>query len=171
MTRAASSPSPTRARVPWTQAVLCAALLLGCADGEAFTGPEPAGDPAEFEASVYPVLLRDCAFSECHGSRHRFFQVYGPGRVRLDPASASTDPATPAEISFSYQRALAMLATDARATRSLLLRKPLEPNAGGQGHAGLDTLGRNVYQSPFDPAYAAIEAFALHAAALGGRTP
>lgn len=151
--------APWRHAAPW----FCALMLLGCADGEEWSGPPPAADFADFEATVYPVLLRDCAFSECHGAPPRFFQVYGPGRERLDAEAEPTDPATPAEVMFSYQRAVSMLATDARADRSLLLTKPLEPSAGGQGHRGTDMLGRNVYASKLDPAYAAIEAWGLRA--------
>jgi hypothetical protein len=143
-------------------------LLLGCADGAAWSGPPPAADLADFEATVYPVLLRDCAFSECHGERHRFFQVYGPGRARLDPEAEPTAPATEDEKRVSYRRAMEMLATDARADRSLLLTKPLEARAGGQGHEGTDTLGRNVYASRLDPAYVAIQAWALRATGQGG---
>lgn len=157
----------TRSRARW----IAALLLCGCADGEAWTGAEPAADRAAFELTVYPVLLRDCAFSECHGDRHRFFQVYGPGRVRLAPETASTDPATPEEVMFSYARTVSMLVTDAEVERSLLLTKPLEPSAGGQGHEGLDSLGRNVYASKADPDYQAIHAFALRAVAAPSGTP
>ena len=76
--------------------------------------------------SVYPLLLRDCAFSLCHGDPNRFFQLYGPGRTRLDPKLMSSDPATQAEIQRSYDRARSMLATAATVQDSLLLRKPLE---------------------------------------------
>lgn len=157
------------------QILPCAAFALGalsaCADGEAWSGPPPAADLAEFEASVYPLLLRDCAFSECHGGEQRFFHVYGPGRVRLDPTLEPTDPPTADEVMLSYQRAVSMLASDADVSRSLLLTKPLEAGAGGQGHKGIDTLGRNVYLSREDPAYQALEAWALRAVRAGEPTP
>jgi len=136
-------------------------LFFGCAGGQAWSEPLP-GDVAyeDFQTSVYPLLLRDCAFAECHGGEHRFFQVFGPGRVRLDPTLKPADPATEAEIRRTYDRALSMIVTDARLDRSLLLTKPLERTAGGQGHKGTDMLGRNVYRSKADPSYAAIAAWA-----------
>jgi hypothetical protein len=149
---------------------LTCALASACASGEPYDGALPDGSTyAQFQADVYPVLLRDCAFPECHGGEHRFLQVYGPGRVRLDPHSMSTDPATDAETMLSYQRALSMLVTDADLDRSLLLTKPLERSAGGQGHKGNDRLGRNVYRSKGDAGYAAIAAWARAAIASGAQ--
>ncbi len=159
-----------------TRPMLWASLLLfGCAGGEAYREPLP-GDVAyeDFQASVYPLLLRDCAFAECHGGEHRFFQVYGPGRVRLDPTLKPADPATEAEVRRSYERALSMVVTDARLDHSLLLTKPLEPEAGGQGHRGTDLLGRNVYRSKADPSYAAIAQWAdavVHGSPAAGASP
>jgi hypothetical protein len=106
-----------------------------------------------FEDEVYPVLIRDCAFSTCHGAEERFFRIWGPGRVRLDPLSVTAfTPATPDEITNSYQRAMSMI--DAKEPgRSLLLRKPLAAAAGGAGHLGVDRFGRNVYRSVDDQGY------------------
>jgi hypothetical protein len=100
-----------------------------------------------FEDDVYPVLIRDCAFHTCHGAEERFFRVWGPGRVRLDPTmQTASDPATDREITESYNRALSLIDTkDPR--RSLLLRKPLATEAGGAGHLGADKFGRNLYRS------------------------
>lgn len=131
-------------------------LLCACSNSTGWSGNVPAPSPAVFQSSVYPLLLRDCAFSGCHGAEHRFFQVFGPGRTRLDPKTPSHDPATPAELQRSYDRASAMLATGDTVDDSLLLRKPLETSAGGQGHKGVDNFGRNVYQSKQDPRYAAL---------------
>jgi hypothetical protein len=44
---------------------------------------------------------------------------------------------------------------------SLLLRKPLAISAGGSGHEGSDSLGRNVYSSMSDPNYALLRAWVL----------
>jgi hypothetical protein len=145
--------------------------LPACASGEEWNGALPAPDYAEFEASVYPVLLRDCAFSECHGGKQRFFHVYGPGRVRLDPMLDPADPATPDEVRASYQRTVSMLATDGDVQRSLLLTKPLEAAVGGQGHKGTDTLGRNVYRSASDPSYQALKAWGMRAAGQAQGSP
>jgi hypothetical protein len=154
-----------RARQTHPVAWLALAMLLGCADGKEWSGSLPPGDYADFEANVYPVLLRDCAFSECHGGEQRFFQVFGPGRVRLDPLLYSADPAIPAEVMLSYERAVSMIASDGDVGRSLLLTKPLEAAAGGQGHQGTDTLGRNVYLTKLDPSYAVLRGWAERTAA------
>ena len=112
-------------------------------------------DHLQFEAEVYPVLLRDCAFHTCHGSTERFLQVFGPGRGRMLATTPPLDPATPAEILHSYNRARSML-DSLNPERSLLLRKPLATAAGGTGHEGVDALGRNVYQSADEVGYRAI---------------
>ena len=106
-----------------------------------------------FEDEVYPVLIRDCAFSTCHGAEERFFRIWGPGRVRLDPLSTTAfTAATQEELDNSYQRATSMI--DAKQpSRSLLLRKPLATAAGGAGHLGADQFGRNVYRSVDDEGY------------------
>jgi hypothetical protein len=86
----------------------------------------------------------------------RFFQLYGPGRARMPAQEMSpamrveldyTDPANLDEVLHAYQRARSMLATSELVEDSLLLRKPLEAQAGGQGHKGVDDLGRNVFAS------------------------
>jgi hypothetical protein len=117
-------------------------------------------DRASFEETVYPVLLRDCAFSACHGSAERFLQVFGPGRGRMTPDLKPLDPISPAEVSHAYDRARSMIDAT-HPEQSLLLRKPLATKAGGSGHEGTDELGRNVYQSKIDPDYVAISGWVL----------
>jgi hypothetical protein len=138
----------------------CAACLAACAEDRTWSGPLPAAERLEFEQAAYPVLLRDCAFSECHGAPDRFLQVVGPGRVRLDPTLDPAAPATPDEVELSLRRALSLLATDADVSRSLLLSKPLDLAAGGQGHRGADSLGRNVYTSRQAAGYVALAQWA-----------
>jgi len=139
------------------RSLFCLALLVGCGD-KAWSGVVPTPDALTFETQVYPVLLRDCGFNGCHGGPHRFFQVFGPGRVRWDPLSKQDDPPTMVEVQVSYQRALSMLVTEGcePPEQSLLLKKPLELRAGGIGHKGIDALGRNVYQTPTAPGYVAL---------------
>ena len=65
--------------------------LAGCgADTPELTLQTP--DRMQFDAEVYPVLLRDCGFDACHASAGRFFQVFGPGRARLVPMTSAIDP-------------------------------------------------------------------------------
>jgi hypothetical protein len=140
--------------VVWAVVVLSFGAV-GCASGAEFSGPLPQPDGASFVSDVYPLLLRDCAFVACHGAPERFFQVLGPGRVRLDAsATKPDDPATLPEVLRSYERARSMLASSDKLEDCLLLSKPLEPSAGGQGHKGVDELGRNVFASTNQPSYA-----------------
>jgi hypothetical protein len=136
------------------------ASFSGCVNGEADPLP-PAPDRALFEQMAYPVLLRDCGFPACHASSERFFQVFGPGRVRMDLQVDIFDPATPIEMQHSYERARSMLLSAPNTEASLLLRKPLEMEAGGAGHQGRDSLGRDVYPSRADAGYQALLSWAM----------
>lgn len=148
-------------------------LLAGCA-ADVSEGAPPALDRAQFDLTAYPVLVRDCAFPDCHASQERFFQVFGPGRVRMDPTlkalDCTTEPEPPAvcptaveqEHSLAYTRALSML-TAKSVEDSLLLRKPLATDQGGAPHRGRDELGRNVYLSKNDPGWQALRAWAAAA--------
>jgi hypothetical protein len=127
-------------------------------------------DRMQFEAEVYPVLLRDCGFNACHGSGDRFFQVFGPGRARLVAGTPSVDPMTPLEVAHTYERARSMI-DPADPARSLLLRKPLSTMAGGAGHEGVDELGRNVYQSKIEPGYLVLQRWVLGLAAAPAPQP
>ena len=137
------------------------ALLAGCADLESVPDTASIPDGRRFVNEAYPVLLRDCAFSSCHGSPDRFLRIVGPGRPRLDPDSTEvTDPMQRDEVLFSYERARSMLATGASPAESLLLMKPLELSAGGQGHRGADDFGSNVYRSENDEALQVLKRWA-----------
>jgi hypothetical protein len=149
-------------------ALLWAPFVLSCAGGKEYSGPLPNPDGEQFVNEVYPLLLRDCAHVGCHGMPERFFQLYGPGRARIpvdqmNPATRVeldyTDPAHFDEVLHSYQRTLSMLATSELVEDSLLLRKPLEARAGGQGHKGVDDLGRNVFASKQDPSWQLLRAW------------
>lgn len=141
--------------------LLLTLALAGCASGKPYVGPVPTPDRMQFQTAVYPMLLRNCAFTNCHGDTHRFFQVLGPGRTRLVPQTMSSDPATPDEIAFSYDRTRSMLVTGTTLADSLLLKKPLEAQQGGQGHRGVDAAGRNVFASQSDPDYVLLKSWAL----------
>jgi hypothetical protein len=134
-------------------------VMLGCAQTD-HDLELAQRDRASFDSTVWPILVRDCGFSECHGSAERFFRVLGPGHVRLDPAMRLTEPATEAELAFSYERARSMIDADDPA-RSLLLLKPLEVEAGGSSHDGVDRFGLDVYRSKADPRFQTLAAWAL----------
>lgn len=139
------------------------ALSSGCRTESSWSGEIAVADRASFERDVYPVLLADCAFSQCHGAEQRFFRVFGPGRERLKDASGAASPAL--EMQASYLRALSMLITDGSRpiAESQLLIKPLDRAAGGSAHGGVDVFGRNVYRSSSAPNYLVLLNWALGA--------
>lgn len=131
-------------------------MVLAACQNESWSGEIPVPDRAMFEAEVYPVLLRDCGFNACHGDPARFLLVFGPGRMRVDPSLEMEMQPSPLEIEISYERARSMLVTTGSASASLLLTKPLQQQAGGVSHLGVDDFGRNVYQSTLAPGYATL---------------
>ena len=138
-----------------------ASIAAGCASPTpelALTAP----DRVAFETQAYPILLRDCGFHACHGSSARFFQVFGPGHGRLLSTTQPLDEAQAVEVEHSYQRARSMIDPE-QPERSPLLMKPGSVAAGGVGHQGVDSLGRNVYVSKLDPGYAALVAWVMTA--------
>lgn len=110
-------------------------------------------DACAFERDVYPLLARDCSFQECHGGATRFFQVFVPGRRRLDPKTPILDPVTKDELQASYERTLSMVAGFSNPKNSWLLRKPLSSAAGGSSHLGIDAFSRNVYPAKDDESW------------------
>lgn len=160
----------------WLVAVSFALVLGGCAqDSVDITALTP--DQAVFREQVYPIILRDCGFPQCHGSSQRFYQVFGPGRVRIgappegyepndvrfvcDPMTHAGCDTQMTEVLVTYERTRSMLTRTSTQEDFLLLRKALEVGAGGAGHKGTDRLGRNVYQSREDPSWKTLQAWAL----------
>jgi hypothetical protein len=142
-------------RNPLVVLVLTLALAAGATACEKKSAGWQPARPSfrQFQTEVLPVLLRDCAFSTCHGSNERFFRVWGPGRTRINPMTSNEfDPLTGDEASNSYQLALSMIDSE-QPSRSLLLRKPLAIEAGGAGHRGADKFGRNIYRTVNDAGY------------------
>ena len=153
-------------RVVRALSIFSAMLACGCADS-GFSGEAPTPDYAQFQQAVYPVLLRDCGFAACHGDAQRFLLVMGPGRTRFSADIKYDDPPTDDEIRLSYERARSLLSTSSGEGTAPLLLKPLSSQAGGVGHKGFDALGRNVYQSKFDPSYQVLVQWAATTMAAG----
>jgi hypothetical protein len=126
-------------------------VVLAACNSPVVDANPPELDFDVFQSEVYPVLARDCAFPACHGTRERFFQVYAPGRVRLDPTTELGAAPTMDELMNAYDRARSALAAADKPENSIFLRKPLEASAGGSAHMGTDAFGRNVYRSTMDP--------------------
>lgn len=134
------------------RALVLAAALTGCTDPTAEL-LVPGADANVFKTAVYPILLRDCGFTTCHGTADRFFSVFGPGRARLDPATGAYDPATPYELALTYTRARSMLLGPDGPASSLFVRKPIPIAEGGAGHKGDDPWGHTVYRTVDDARY------------------
>lgn len=117
---------------------------------------------------MYPVLMRDCGFPECHGNPERFLRLYGPGRLRLDPETPLFSEVTGDELRNSYDRARSMLATNGDLTTAPLLRKPLATAVSNEGHKGTDNWGRDVYQSASDPNFQILLSWARTAVTSAG---
>jgi hypothetical protein len=138
--------------------LLVLGVLLACSAcaEEPLTAPPARRDYQQFQREVYPVLLRDCGFPDCHGAGDRFFRVWGPGRTRLPKADGTVpgafDVPTVDEVSSSYSLALSMV-DEANPEVSELLRKPLAVEAGGASHKGVDKYGRDVYRTSDDGGY------------------
>ena len=136
-------------------------LLLACCAACDSESGERAFATREFEPfgrDVYPVLLRDCGFPDCHGAPERFFRVWGPGRSRLPRPMQfpeALDERTGDEVAGSYALAQSMI-DPVDPARSLLLLKPLAVEAGGAGHLGVDKYGRDVYRTAQDAGYLVI---------------
>ena len=139
------------------RAGVLALALVGCDDPRLAV---PAPDPALFQATVYPVLLRDCGFAGCHGDPRRPLFTPGPGRVRLDPATGPFDPPTAAELLLAYDRARALLLPEGDEPPPLL-HKP----GAGAAHRGRDAAGDNVYEDAAAPGLLALTAWAASAEA------
>lgn len=139
--------------------------MCACSTQSSWSGAVGSADYTAFERDVYPVLMRDCAYANCHGAPQRFFQIWGPGRTRLDTKDLRTSIQDQEKLR-SFQRAVSMLYTDG--TRPLaespLLVKPLEASSGGSAHGGVDRYGRNVYRSAQDPGYQTLLRWALGSA-------
>lgn len=133
---------------------LAIAIAAGCTAEPTQDLAIPSADPTVFKDRVYPILLRDCGFTTCHGNPKRFFAVFGPGRVRLDPDHTDMyDPATPYELAISFTRARSLLIGPDGPASSLFVRKPIPLDEGGAGHKGDDPWGAPVYGSIDDPSY------------------
>jgi hypothetical protein len=147
---------------------LLALSLAACASDPTWSGDLGRADFAVFQAEVYPVLMRDCGFANCHGVEQRAFQVWGPGRSRLDSDDGNI---IEQEQLRTYARALSMLYTDGSRplSESPLLTKPLEVSAGGSTHGGVDRYGRNIYRTRNDIGFQALARWAQSSSvALGG---
>jgi hypothetical protein len=116
----------------------------------------PALDRQAFEQYVEPELMGSCGFSRCHGAEGRPLRIFALAGTRVSPSLSSNNPLTPEEHLANYQRAVSLAAATA-AELPDLLRKPLQLEAGGSGHGGVDRFGQNVFASREDPRWTLLD--------------
>jgi len=143
-----------KSQVSLIVAGLCC-LTVGCAEEQPWQLSEATTTSKLWTESAYPVLMRDCSFFACHGSPDRLFQIWGPKRRRIREGDL-VDDAERVRLGEESNATFAMAVGFVDINdpgNSLLLRKALDPQAGGTGHLGLDKFGRNVYRSGDSPGY------------------
>ena len=118
----------------------------------------PALDYPAFTALVEPELLGSCAFSNCHGAKDRPMRLYAPAGNRIRKGLPAQDGLGEDEHRANYDRVRAYAAATS-AELPDLLRKPLQLEAGGAGHTGVDRYGKNVYPSKADLRWRMLEAW------------
>jgi hypothetical protein len=133
------------------RALLLVALsaILGCEGGLEDRAPLPPLDEAYFRCHVQPVLTESCSMFACHGDGSRYFRIYARNRLRYGIAGEAQRNAqlNDAERAFNFASARAFIDVSAR-DRSLLLKKPLEIDAGGAFHRGATLYGAgNVFST------------------------
>ncbi len=116
----------------------------------------PALDRAAFEQYVEPELFKSCAYSKCHGADTRPMRVFAPAGSRISPGLSSNNPLTPEEHQANYDRVTAFAAPTS-AELPDLLRKPLQLEAGGAGHGGVDPFGANVFADRDAPGWKVLD--------------
>ena len=109
-------------------------LLVGCVEDSPSEWLLDA-DYEIFVQDVQPIVAARCANPSCHGAAGRPFEIYAPEQHRLDPGEVFLDEALDEEeLNRNFACSVAFIQASAEA--SPLLRKPLDPDAGGSEHAG-----------------------------------
>jgi hypothetical protein len=147
-------------------ALLPATLLIAiaCTQANVETDP-PELDFAAFRCRVQPVLVKQCAAPACHGNGDRYFRLYARNRLRFGVGDLErASPLTEAEVRANYDAARALVTGLGAAEDSMLVKKPLEEEAGGYYHGATQTFrtqGYNVFVDQADPEYEIIRDWAL----------
>lgn len=115
---------------------LLTVLLIGCVPGPGDAGGLP-GDYSEFETHVQPILSEGCGSPSCHGTNERPLELYSVRMHRLDPDDVFLEtPLTPEELWLNFARSCGFLMDLDAPEDCELLKKPLDPKAGGSEHVG-----------------------------------
>jgi hypothetical protein len=120
---------------------LLAVLVPACTSVE--NAPDPGQidtlDEPYFRCAVEPILLRDCAYTGCHGQASAPLRLYSLGKLRLGPSATlaeRTAPLTTEERHLNFLGAQAFSFGGVASGDNLLVRKPLPSAAGGFEHLG-----------------------------------
>ena len=133
--------------------------LFGCVVGPGTGAPLPLGDPQVFAEEVQPVLAAGCANPSCHGSADRPLELYAPFMHRLDAERVHLDePLTETELELNRRRSAALLQDCEDPDLSVLLTKPLAPDAGGCEHEG-----GVIFEDAWEQDYEALRGWASQA--------
>jgi hypothetical protein len=130
----------------------------------------PALDFAMFRCDVQPVLVKQCSAPACHGTPLRYYRLFARNRLRygIDPLDRA-DPLSEFEVMANYDATRALVSGLDTPNDSMLVRKPLEPEAGGYYHGATETFlrrpGYNVFTSVSDEEYQVIARWAAGAVA------
>ncbi len=129
--------------------IVFAALICGvaCYQQEAFLVQNPDADFYRLE--VQPYLAPACASSSCHGRVQRPLRLYSAGGLRLDDATAASDPLSDDELQANMRALLGLDPERIGSVNHLVLTKPLSEKAGGVEHEE----GEIIWASPEDPGY------------------
>lgn len=129
--------------------------VTGCQSGLADEAPlSTALDEPYFRCKVQPILSKSCSMFACHGTSDRYFRLYARNRLRYGIASEAKRNSflNAQERQLNYDAARAFIDLNV-VDNSLLLKKPLEADAGGYYH-GATLLGTsNVFPKIDDSDY------------------
>jgi hypothetical protein len=136
-------------------AAMISLALPACQSGLTDDAPLPKElDEAYFRCNVQPVLTKSCSMFACHGTPDRYFRLYGRNRLRYGIADESKRNSflNAAERKLNYDAARAYIDLNV-VDNSLLLKKPLEQDAGGYYHGATKLGTSNVFAHIDDTEY------------------
>lgn len=113
---------------------LLVAAACGPVDPSALQ-PLPEPDRLLFDRVVSPILEQRCGEGSCHGDSARPFNLYAPGRRRLEGVPTfSRQPLSAEELSANFVASLGFIDHEIP-TQTTLLNKALSPG-GPEAHGG-----------------------------------
>ncbi|MFT3770038.1 MAG: hypothetical protein QM820_31810 [Minicystis sp.] len=123
-----------------------AVVLGGCEKGLTDPAALPDLDEAYFRCHVQPILSKNCATFACHGTADRYYRLFARNRLRygISGEDQRNSPLNDAERKHNYDATRGFVDVD-KHDDSLILRKPLESDAGGYYHGATKLGTSNVF--------------------------